>query len=85
MCAFDVFNCKYCVYRLYILHVVQPADITLQVFFICSPVFNGQGVGRHLSPLQGRSLLPWSADLPSSHHASSARGHLEMHVRTDEV
>ena len=36
-------------------------------------------------PLQGRSLLPWSADLPSSHHASSARGRLEMHVRTDEV
>ena len=34
---------------------------------------------------QGRSLLPWRADLPSSHHASSARGRLEMHVRTDEV
>ena len=28
MCVFDVFNCKYCVFRLYILHVVQPADIT---------------------------------------------------------
>ena len=37
------------------------------------------------SPLQGRSLLPWNSDLPSSHHASSARGRLEMHVRTDEV
>ena len=32
-----------------------------------------------------RSLLPWNSDLPSSHHASSARGRLEMHVRTDEV
>ena len=31
MCVFDVFNCEYCVCRLYILHVVQPADITLQV------------------------------------------------------
>ena len=31
------------------------------------------------------SLLPWSADLHSWHHASSARGRLEMHVRTDEV
>ena len=31
MCVFDVFNCKYCLCRLYILHVVQPADITLQV------------------------------------------------------
>ena len=36
-------------------------------------------------PLQGRSLLPWNSDLTSSHHASSARGRLEMHVRTDEV
>ena len=32
MCVFDVFNCKYCVCRLYILHVVQPADITWQGF-----------------------------------------------------
>ena len=32
MCVFDVYNCKYCVCRLYILHVVQPADITLQGF-----------------------------------------------------
>ena len=46
---------------------------------------HGQGVGRYLSPLQGRSLLPWNSDLPSSHHASSARRRLEMHVRTDEV
>ena len=37
------------------------------------------------SPLQGKSLLPWNSDLPSSHHAPSARGRLEMHVRTDEV
>ena len=49
------------------------------------PMATGQGVGRHLSPLQGRSLLPWNSDLPSSHHASSTRGRLEMHVRTDEV
>ena len=49
------------------------------------PNGHGQGVGRHLSPLQGRSLLPWNPDLPSSHHASSARRRLEMHVRTDEV
>ena len=49
------------------------------------PNGHGQGVGRHLSPLQGRSLLPWNSDLPSSHHASSAHGRLEMHVRTDEV
>ena len=49
------------------------------------PNGHGQGVGRHLSPLQGRSLLPWNSDLPSSHHASSTRGRLEMHVRTDEV
>ena len=27
-----VFNCKYCVCRLYIFHVVQPAGITLQDF-----------------------------------------------------
>ena len=27
-----LFNCKYCVYRLYILHVVQPADIIWQGF-----------------------------------------------------
>ena len=33
MCVFDVFNCKYCVCRLYILHVVQPADTTLQGFY----------------------------------------------------
>ena len=32
MSVFDVFNCKYCVCRLYILHAVQPADITLQCF-----------------------------------------------------
>ena len=32
------------------------------------PKGHGQGVGRHLSPLQGRSLLPWNSDLPSSHH-----------------
>ena len=32
MCVFDFFNCKYCVCRLYIVHVVQPADITLQGF-----------------------------------------------------
>ena len=44
---------------------------------------HGQGVGRHLSPLQ--SLLPRSADLPSSHHASSARGRQDMHVRTNGV
>ena len=48
------------------------------------PNGHGQGVGRHLFPLQGRSLLPWR-HLPSSHHASSARGRLEMHVRADEV
>ena len=36
-------------------------------------------------PLQGKSRLPWNSDLPSSHHAPSARGRLEMHVRTDEV
>ena len=39
----------------------------------------------YLSPLQGRSLLPQSADLPSSQHASSARGRLEMRVRTNGV
>ena len=49
------------------------------------PNGHGQGVGRHLSPLQGRSLLPWNSNLPSLHHTLSARGHLEMHVRTDEV
>ena len=32
------------------------------------PNGHGQGVGRYLSPLQGRSLLPWNSDLPSSHH-----------------
>ena len=36
------------------------------------PNGHGQGVGRYLSPVQGWSLLPWNADLPSSHHASSA-------------
>ena len=49
------------------------------------PNGHGRRVGRYLSPVQGRSLLPWNADLPSSHHASSARGRLELHVRTDEV
>ena len=49
------------------------------------PNGHGQGVGRHLSLLQGRSLLPWNSNLPSLHHTLSARGHLEMHVRTDEV
>ena len=49
------------------------------------PNGHGQGVGRYLSPLQGRSLLPWSADLHSSHYASSARGRLEMHVRTNTM
>ena len=39
----------------------------------------------YLSPLQGRNLLPRSAHLPSSQHASSARGRLEMRVRTDGV
>ena len=35
--------------------------------------------------LQGWSLLPRSAELHSSHRASSARGRLEMHVRTNGV
>ena len=40
-----------------------------------------QRLGRSDLPLQGRNLLPWSADTPCSHHAPDTHGLVEGHVR----
>ena len=57
MCVFDVFNCKYCVCRLYMLHVVQPADITLQVFFKSAAQFLTVNSGRRFFNRTPSSVL----------------------------
>ena len=66
MCVFDVFNCKYCVCRLYILHVVQPADITLQVFFKSAAQFLTVNSGGRFFNRTPRVLLSSTSERPST-------------------
>ena len=66
MCVFDVFNCKYCVCRLYILHVVQLADITLQVFFLSAAQFLTVNSGRRFFNRTPSVLLSSTSERPST-------------------
>ena len=54
MCVFNVFNCKCCVCRLYILHVVQPANITLQGFL---------SAAQFLTVNSGRRFFNWTPSM----------------------
>ena len=65
MCVFDVFNCKYCVCRLYILHVVQPADITLQGF-LSAAQFLTVNSGRRFFNRTPSVLLSSTSERPST-------------------
>ena len=65
MCVFDVFNCKYCVCRLYILHVVQPADITLQGF-LSAGQFLTVNSGRRFFNRTPSVLLSSTSERPST-------------------
>ena len=65
MCVFDVFNCKYCVCRLYILHVVQPADITLQGFLSAAQVLTVNS-GRQFFNRTPSVLLNSTSERPST-------------------
>ena len=63
MCVFDDFNCKYCVCRLYILHVVQPADITLQGF-LSAAQFLTVNSGRRFFNRTPSVLLSFTSERP---------------------
>ena len=65
MCVFDVFNCKYCVCRLYILHVVQPADITLQGFLFAAQFLTVNSGGRFFNRTPS-VLLSSTSERPST-------------------
>ena len=65
MCVFDVFSCKYCVCRLYILHVVQPADITLQGF-LSAAQFLIVNSGRRFFNRTPSVLLSSTSERPST-------------------
>ena len=65
MCVFDVFNRKYCVCRLYILHVVQPADITLQGF-LSAAQFLTVNSGRRFFNRTPSVLLSSTSERPST-------------------
>ena len=65
MCVFDVFNCKYCVCRLYILHVVQPADITLQGFLSVAQFLTVNSGGRFFNRTPS-VLLSSTSERPST-------------------
>ena len=69
MCVLDVFNCKYCVCRLYIyiyiLYVVQPADITLQGF-LSAAQFLTVNSGRQFFNRTPSVLLSSTSERPST-------------------
>ena len=65
MSVFDVFNCKYCVCRLYILHVAQLADITLQGF-LSAAQFLTVNSGRRFFNRTPSVLLSSTSECPST-------------------
>ena len=65
MCVFDVFNCKNCVCRLYILHVVQTADITLQGFLSAAQFLTVNSGGRFFNRTPS-VLLSSTSERPST-------------------
>ena len=60
-----VFNCKYCVCRLYIFHVVQPADITLQGFISAAQFLTVNSGGRFFNRTPS-VLLSSTSERPST-------------------
>ena len=60
-----LFNCKYCVYRLYILHVVQPADIIWQGFSSAAQ-FLTVNSGRRFFNRTPSVLLSSTSECPST-------------------